>query len=186
MIYYKVYGFNLEDMLGATPYEENPQALNDLLTSAGIHYTLTNPEKALWVKVFNKYSTCIVFEDDTETPSSAKFNSELYRFFVAFVNKLIDTKDYYETLVNIYDDKLSHLMAQVEADTTNEVIFNDTPQTTSGVLSGDTYATTYTKTKSVSNSDMKSPIERIKDIQDSLRNIWADWVQEFRHLFKED
>ena len=186
MIYYKIQQWNLEDLLNETPYEETPTGLATLLTQAGVVYTATDLEKELWTRVFNKFSKCVVFETENDTPDLDIIEEEAYRFFVKFVNKILDTKEYYETLIGIYNSNLANLMGQVGATTTNEVIFNDTPQTTSGVLSGDTYATTYTKTTSTSLSDMKTLIERIKDIQDSLRNIWADWVAEFRHIFLED
>ena len=95
----------------------------------------------------------------------------------------MDTKDYYETIIGIYNTHLANLMKSIEAETTNEVTFNDTPEAVGGVLTEDQYATTYTKTKSTSKSDMKTPIERLKDIQDSLRNVWKEWLLHFESLF---
>lgn len=185
MRYYKVYQWSLVEFLEEQPYQ-NVVSLSTIFTGLGINYSVTTALQSLFTKVYNKYYNAIMFNSVSEDISSEEVQDKYYDFFVRFLNKYEDTKDYYEPLITIYEAKKATLMADIEAETTNEVIFNDTPQTTSGVLSGDTYATTYTKTKSTTKSQMKSPIERMKDIQETLRNYWADFVEEFRHVFLED
>lgn len=178
--------YQLTDLVGEhLPYDTI--SLSDLLTEYGFTYTISADSKVseLFQKVFNRYSDYYLFELPTnegdETIVLQKFRTWLGKFLNFYEN----TKVYYETLLGAYETKLATIMADIEATTENEVIFNDTPQVENGVLKGDDYATTYTKTASSTKSPMKTPIERLKDIQDSLRNIFYEWTTKANMLFIE-
>lgn len=185
MKYYMTYQWTLQEILDEVPYSTHV-TLSNQFTYYSISFTVSTILEELYTRILNKFYDAIIFETYTNAPDDSEKENKTRDFFVRFLNKYQDIKDYYEPLITIYEAKKATLMADIEAETTNEVIFNDTPQTTSGVLSGDSYATTYTKTKSTTKSQMKSPIERMKDIQETLRNYWADFVEEFRHIFLED
>lgn len=178
--------YQMTDLVGEhLPYDTI--SLSDLLTEYGFTYTISADSKVseLFQKVFNRYSDYYLFELPTnegdETIVLQKFRTWLGKFLNFYEN----TKVYYETLLGAYETKLATIMADIEATTENEVIFNDTPQVENGVLKGDDYATTYTKTASSTKSPMKTPIERLKDIQDSLRNIFYEWTTKANMLFIE-
>ena len=179
-----IYRIQLKDMFeNKLPFDII--SLADLITEYGINFTIGQDSKVadLFQKVFNRFYEYIIFEshDMDSIVISQKFAMWLRRF----LNKYDCTKTYYETLIKAYETNESKLMADIEAETTNEVIFNDTPQTEGGVFKPTEYATTYTKTTSKTKSPMKSPIERLKDLQDNLLNLWKDWSNQFHCLFLE-
>ena len=178
--------FQLSDLVeGAEPYDTIN--FGDLLTEYGFTYTIAEGSKIsdLFQKVFNRYSSYFIFELPSCDIDNTLVLQKMRQWLGKFLNMYENTKIYYETLLNAYDSKLATLMADIEATTENEVIFNDTPQVESGVLKGDTYATNYTKTASKSKSPMKTPIERLKDLQEMLRNIWFEWTTKANELFIE-
>lgn len=178
--------YQMTDLVGDyLPYDS--VSLSDLLTEYGFTYTISTGSRVseLFQKVFNRYSDYYLFELPTNEGDETFVLQKFRNWLGKFLNFYENTKVYYETLLNAYETKLSTIMADIEATTENEVIFNDTPQVENGVLKGDDYATTYTKTASSTKSPMKTPIERLKDIQDSLRNIFYEWTTKANMLFIE-
>lgn len=96
----------------------------------------------------------------------------------------IDTQQRYRALINIYSDELNNLMNQVETD--SETRFNDTPQNlpVNDGYAADNYTTTITSSKV--KSDGTSVINRIDEVQQKLRDIYADWAFQFNKLVMED
>lgn len=105
----------------------------------------------------------------------------------------IDTKDRYETLINMYNSELENLLNGVNTTTTGNgsTRFNDTPQnaeTTPGQYANDNYSTNVTTTDNTVTvtSDVNTKMARIDEIQRLLRDLYADWAFEFNKLILED
>lgn len=175
----------LKDLTEALAYDT--VSLSTLLTDYGITYSIgeTSLIETLFTKINNRYNNDGLFSLDVDEADETTTQTNFRLWLVKFLNKYEVTKTYYETLINAYEDKLDEIMLNVEATTTNEVIFNDTPQTEGGIFKTTDYATNYTKTTSTTSSPMKTPIERLKDIQMSLENLWKAWLDDCRGLFIE-
>lgn len=95
-----------------------------------------------------------------------------------------DTQDRFRALINIYNDELNDLLKPVS--TTSETRFNDTPQNlpVSDSYAADNYTTTITSSKV--KSDGTSVMNRIDEVQQKLRDVYADWAFEFNKLVMED
>lgn len=81
----------------------------------------------------------------------------------------------YEKLITLYAAQENNLMNQLES----SVQFNDTPQTTATGLDADTYATTYTKSK----TDPSTVMQRLSEVRVLWDNMYKDWIAEFGKKF---
>ncbi len=108
-------------------------------------------------------------------------------------NSILDiynsTKDYYEPLISMYQAKMTDILGPVQTITssTTESRFNDTPQNaqlTPSQYATDNYSTNVTKGKGdqTVSYDGGTTMSRLKEIQDSLKNLYADWAFEFNKL----
>lgn len=178
--------YQFSDLVEYLPYDSGI-SLQTLLTEYGINYTISTGSKIadLFKKLYNRFSSYEIFEMLASDSSETNIQQKFREWIVKFLNEYENTKSYFETLINAYETAIPNLMADIQAETTNEVVFNDTPQVEGGIFKTDSYATTYTKTGSISKSPMKTPIERLKDIQDNLRNLWKDWTNSMAKLFVE-
>lgn len=91
-----------------------------------------------------------------------------------------DTQDRYRTLIDIYNDELDSLLDQIK--TNSETRFNDTPQNlpVNDGYAADNYTTTITTSNAA--TDGTSKINRIDEIQQKLKDLFADWAFEFNKL----
>lgn len=185
MILEKIYNYTLEEAFEVEPYTTN-ETLANLLTSLGLTFTpsQTSLIEELWKKVINKYYEGIAFSsckilDETELTNMKK------KFITKFLNMYEDSKDKYETLINIFNAKKEDLFKEVESSTENEVFFNDTPQVEGGVFKGLEYTSNYTKTKTTNKSDLNTPMNRLIEIQNNLLKYWGNWLEMFERLFIE-
>ena len=178
--------YQFSDLVEYLPYD-TAVSLQTILTDYGITYTISTGSKIeeLFKKLYNHFSNYEIFELCADESSQSVIEGKFREWIVKFINEYENSKSYFETLINAYDTAIPTLMADIEASTDNEVVFNDTPQVEGGIFKTDTYATTYTKTSSKSKTPMKTPIERLKDIQDNLRNLWKDWIKDMSKLFVE-
>lgn len=182
----QIYRYQLKDMFeNKFPYDV--VSLTDLLTEYGINYTIAENShiQDLFQMVFNRFYNYVLFEIKPNENSQLNIEKLFAMWIRRFLNQYECTKMFYETLLDSYEGSKAKLMADVEASTDNEVIFNDTPQTAGGIFKTTDYATNYTKTTSKTKAPMKTPIERLKDLQDNLQNLWKDWSNQFHKLFLE-
>lgn len=104
----------------------------------------------------------------------------------------IDTKDYYETLIAMYNSELENLLNGVTTvtDGNGSTRFNDTPQNTptTGGYAEDNYSTNVTTNNNTVTvtSDLNTKMARIDEVQRLLKNLYADWAFEFNKLILED
>lgn len=165
--------------------------------------------KHVWLNLYGKNVGYVDVEHPRwETPSKPYAGTDYIEMKHELGNAIwslyIDTKDYYENLIGVYEDELSNLMDPISSSTSNsstttasgnnETRFNDTPQNTlaSGTYADDNYATNVTKANSGSSvgvigsstteNDGMSKMARIDEVQRMLRNLYGDWAFEFNKL----
>ena len=108
-------------------------------------------------------------------------------FMIKFVNLSVMSYPKYAALLDYYKAKEGSLLDQINSVTTGLARFNDTPQNEEAddEFEGDLHVTNLTKTKGTSATDGMSPIERLKQIQDSYKLVLRDWSDEFKKIFIE-
>ena len=87
---------------------------------------------------------------------------------------LRESKERYVPLITNLETIKTKLMDRIGSQSVT--LFNDTPQN-GGNFVLDPYTTN--ATKSTTESDVATPIARLKEVQDLLRNYYADWANEF-------
>ena len=122
-----------------------------------------------------------VFSDVALSPSS----SQAKIFMMKFLTLLNQTAFRYKSLLSAYDSQKTKLLDKLSSINTGLAKFNDTPQG-SGDFSDDTHTTNITKTSSETQTEVKTPIERLKEIQDGFSDVLARWSEEFDNLFLEE
>lgn len=105
-------------------------------------------------------------------------------FFSILCNKIADGYDYYTTILGIYANNKTKLMDKVKSIATGSTRFNDTPQN-SGTFDTDPYTSNITQNEGTTESDLKTTMERIKEIQESYRDFLGQWAKSFRNIFIE-
>lgn len=88
------------------------------------------------------------------------------------------TYDKYKYLIDTLNTEKTHLMDEIKSTTFNK--FNDTPQG-SGDFSGDNHATTVNISKTSVEGGTK--MQRLAEIETSLKNYYSKWADEFGGLF---
>lgn len=137
-------------------------------------------DRALLNSILDRYETCwIVYRDSYEKEEA------LQRRAAAWVRKFRaryeETKDRYHAILNAYESSRDNLLAKLGS--TTSVRFNDTPQN-SGDFSGESYASTYTETKT--EADAQDLIDRLAKIQSQYMDVLRAWADEFRSFFGEE
>lgn len=112
-------------------------------------------------------------------------NSESKRFIVKLLTLINQTAPRYKKLLTLYASEESKLLDGLTTESDGFVKFNDTPQG-SGDFSDDTHATNVTKTNSTTTTDVKTPMEKLKEIQDGYSDLLARWSEECSALFLEE
>lgn len=139
----------------------------------------------LWQSIIARYYddyAIMVSEDDDTIPSLTW--EIISPFFNKLINTITRTKDYYLTLLNIYNNQKNNLLNQVKSISTNTTRFNDTPQN-GGEFENDNHTSEFTKVNNSIESDVNTMMYRINEIQKLYRNVMKDWVDEFEKLFIE-
>lgn len=87
-----------------------------------------------------------------------------------------ESSERYGKLIGLLTGIESKLMDQLGSE--NMTLFTDTPQNGSGWLSAqDDFVTNATKV--TNKADVATPIARLKEVQDNLRNYYVDWADGF-------
>lgn len=87
-----------------------------------------------------------------------------------------ESSEKYGKLISLLTSIENNLLDQLGSE--NMTLFTDTPENGSGWLSNqDDYVTNATKV--TNKADVATPIARLKEVQDNLRNYYADWADEF-------
>ena len=142
----------------------------------------------LWQRIFAKYHDEFLIESpyyyglDDELPTLQK---EIAKRFLAIFQIMLETEEYYGKVIEIYDSEKNNLMNKLNSSTNGISRFNDTPQD-EGDFANDEHTTSLTQTEASSSNDVAYTMNKIKDIQDSYKRIWEDWLKEFQRLFIEN
>lgn len=103
---------------------------------------------------------------------------ELYEaagpLFAKIYRWALESCEKYELLISEYESAKTKLMDKLSSDSLT--LFNDTPQA-GGDFTTDNYVTNATKV--TSSTEVATPIERLREIQQKIRNLYADWADEF-------
>lgn len=136
----------------------------------------------IYARYYNEYILYTEHEDDELSPD------QLTKFFTRLVNLLVLTYPKYSTLLAAYAQKENALLAQISSETTGVARFNDTPQNEEAgdEFAGDSHVTNLTQTRGTNLTDGMTPIQRLKEIQDSYKSVMRDWCNEFAILFIEE
>lgn len=184
----------------AEPYEEvyvDSTTLTDdmklFLDTCQNQWTGTYAPKLLgrlYARFFKQYVCSVKWEKESDAPSvddyQSDWNGHIRDLAYKMTNIFMMTKDRYETLLNIYKDELDNLLEGVKTTTHGTGQFNDTPQNVQNVAEafGDgSHVSNITKSDAEAVSDVDTKINRIDEIQKKVRNIWKDWIDEFKPLF---
>ena len=165
-------------MINRTYYSMIEMSINvGELTAQGI------TDATLRELLFRRYNNnWIFFIDDLEGEEEA---AEITKRKALWLNKLVTTwmltKDRYTKLVSLYKRTENQLLADLGTET--EVTFNDTPQD-AYAFREEVHATNYTHTKTTANTE--DLILRINKIHELLRDIYAEWLDEFAYLFGDE
>ncbi len=144
----------------------------------------------LYARYWQQYVCIIHYPKISDAPSQDDYNNDwqiaVNHFVYKITNIFMMTKDRYITLLNIYKDELDNLLEGVKTTTHGTGQFNDTPQNVQNVAEafGDgSHVSNITKSDAEAVSDVDTKINRIDEIQKKVRNIWKDWIDEFKPLF---
>ena len=177
----------LATILGITdnpPVFTDYQVPSDLTTNESVYNELLS-------LVYGRYYEMPIARIDKlayqEEPSNEEWSEKIFKWGYRFISKLNLTYEYYMPLINFYRSAKDNLMDDIVATSDNQVSFNDTPQNNNatGTYTGDDYITQFTKTHGSSSSPLTTKINRLKEIQESYKNVMRDWVNDFEELFLE-
>lgn len=91
---------------------------------------------------------------------------------------LRESKERYEPLITSFETIKDSLLGRVESVTTAQVKSSDTPQIETDPFDLE-YVSRADQSTTTLSSDVNTPIERFREVQEKLRNLYADWANEF-------
>lgn len=155
----------------------------------GRHYTFdedTDETKELFKNyLWPEYYDMPLFYIDTftmpwcgeEKPTDQEVVNESLDYFGRIYKWLHETKDRYIYLIKAYKDQEAKLLNQISSKSTTK--FNDTPQD-GGDFDTDNHLTNITAIET--SADVATPIARLKEVKDNLRNLYSEWSNEFNRF----
>ena len=157
-------------------------SLSEIGTLTGGTWTWANYVASVINNVYQlHHENYCVFSDVALSPSS----SQAKLFMMKFLTLLNQTAFRYKSLLSAYDTEKTKLLDKLETINSGLAKFNDTPQG-SGDYSDDTHTTNLTRTTSTTSTEVMTPIQRLKEIQDGFSDVLARWSEEFDNLFLEE
>lgn len=181
---YLAFPFGEEDFLKAIQKVYNLQDSREYEHFNYIEYDTSSSEykvKDVCVEMLNivfdrfRDSYCVFIDKEED------LTKETFKFINNFSNILRLSFNYYSTLLNAYASKENALLDKISS---NSIVrFNDTPQD-EGDFANDEHTTSINQSEAL--TDLNSPIMRLKEIQDSYKNLLEDWSNEFKKLFREE
>ena len=88
----------------------------------------------------------------------------------------------YSVILSAYATQKSKLLDQVKLESKALTRHNDAPQN-SGDYSGDTYTSDYVITSAEQETDHGTPMERLREIEQSYSDVIRDWLKYFDNMF---
>lgn len=185
---YLAFPFGKEDFLKAVQKVYNLQDSREYEHFNYIEYDSSSSAykvKDVCVEMLNRLfdrfrdSYCVFITKDEE------LEKETFKFINNLSNILSMSFNYYSTLINAYKSQENLLLNKIETINSSITRFNDTPQD-EGDFANDEHTTSINQFENTLSTDLNTPIMRLKEIQDSYKNIVLDWTNEFKKLFRED
>lgn len=181
--------YTLEELIDS----EETGAFKKLFSNWDISFTDSTYTTELFNDIMNRYGSEFIYYLDIDAPIWSvveKPSIEQIKLIPSWnilttnhVKKikefLEDSRKYYEKLLPLYTASEANLLKKVENISTTQ--FNDTPQSTDSGLSGDNYASTYTKVNS--SNEFGTVIQRLEEIHSYWRNLYSEWSSEFGRAF---
>ena len=122
-------------------------------------------------------TTIVSFYDDERESENSEIGGMKYRM----KQFMKSASERYSPLIAALKDNKDKLLADV--DTTSRSWFNDAPSAKNADASGEDLTHLSTYSKSVSSSAYGTPMQRIKELDDEIMNIYERWAREFISAF---
>ena len=177
----------IEDFKSITldPYTTTTYTIDQLL--AGIYdkapiyktgTTLKDYIADLWTAVYARFANANAYDCAGEHVSSDEYRD----FWLNFLNIVNNTYDKYATILACFDGQKTRLLDKIESTSKVKTGFNDTPQS-EGTYTDATHRSTYQEVDNTTATEGTTPMERLNEIQNKLRDTMLEWTNEFRRLF---
>lgn len=186
------YYYTLEELFEDFDLEAVQQLATELTKSAGTLaeefgdvLSILKDEYYDWFIGFVDKPLALPFQD-TAQPTEAEIDALKKKFIRKLITTYNFTKDRYIYLLNLYVEQKDNLMNQLNTvvDVTSHHRVNDTPQN-GGTWENDKHTSAYEEggSTTTTNTDPKTIMERINEIQDHYMNVLKNWCKEFDQLF---
>lgn len=149
------------------------------LATAGV--SDSNLREYISTKFADNYIFYLDDLEDGSTEETTAKNAAKTKWLNKVKMTFVLTKDKYLKLLELYDAKKNALLEDLGSE--SEAWFNDTPQN-AGSFATESYTTTYNRSKNkVYGQDV---IVRLNTIGELYKNLYKDWLDEFKHLFGDE
>lgn len=168
------------DIEADTPELPESFTLEDFLTSLGGFSSTLHETTDAQETVFRDYIYLRNYMSDVDYIDNEEFNPEEYSGRVIasrIIAWLRDTSETYEQELAYWTAAKGKLMDELTS--SNQLDFSDAPQSSNPAL--DTYITTRTVSKS--KSDVMTKIQRLREIDINIKNIYTEWSKSFEKNF---
>lgn len=118
-----------------------------------------------------------LWEESTE-PDLADMRAWFTEHGPLWLRWLRESKERYEPLITSFESIKDSLLGRVESVTTAQVKSSDTPQIDTDPFDLE-YVSRADQSTTTLSSDVNTPIERFREVQEKLHNLYADWANEF-------
>lgn len=191
--WYDIEGLSLSDIMALVgvvntlPYSDTLKSFKELLVAYNcpLPSALDNEIVEEWFsKAYARYFDDIFVTIIDDEGKNEKIQKKLSKV----VAKLIREINYYSTILNGYKAQESKLLDNIKTSTDAFSGFNDTPQNQNidNKYSGNEYLSNYSKSHSESESPLGTPMARLREVQDSYRDVMDAWVLSFNDFFYEE
>jgi len=165
--------------------EYNVSFPNNIREIQGQDIRLVDDVERLFDYVYARYWKHYVGYTKEDEDLNLYTNENIREFFYKLLNIASFTYDKYKDLLGYWANLKTKLMSGIKQTTTGQIRFNDTPQDISAV-SDDKFASNITKSTQEAESSANTPVERLKEINDKIVNIYLEWTNEFDKIFIEE
>ena len=123
-------------------------------------------------------STIVSFYEDVTDPEGETEKADIINMITQWMG---NASARYKPLIDAVEKSKDGLMADV--DTTSRNWFNDAPSAKNADASGEDLTHLSTYSKSVSSSGYGTPMQRLKELDDEILDIYGRWAREFIAAF---
>lgn len=151
------------------------------------HYKIKDIVEKLYQKLYSRFGDMILCKYENNKNKDEE-NKNLYYSIYQALLKIIriadETIPKYETLLKLYQTKKDNILNELKVITDSMSKFNDTPQG-EGDFSDDEHTSNVSKNH-LEQKREDSLIARLREIDESYKNCFEDWIMEFEKIFIEE